>query len=413
LRIQALCYQTHLGISLVGGDCSLGREFFIQTHYDIVIIGGGPAGSSAGIALAHAGMNTAIIEKKTFPREVLCGEFLSGEVVSAIKEFGLYDDFLSLYPNKVTQFRFIPENGVEATHALGFEAYALKRSRLDQLLLNAVKGSGAVVFQPAEVISIQPNENSYKIRCKTSGDDLFLTAHTVIAAYGKQSILDKSLNRVFASYRSGYNGVKYHINNILLNETSGNEIQLYTADGIYCGINRVSENETTLCFLSDRNVNQQDPKNALNALLQRNRKFRSLFACDPLTELRNLPVFGTGNIYFGQRSTVENGIFMIGDAASVIAPLAGDGIGMAMESGKLIASILMEAKTSKFDQHTIEEFYTTAWKHLFSKRLSTALHLQQVAMNSFGGNIGGQLLKFFPQLAGTLIKRTRNVKSII
>ena len=356
-------------------------------------------------------MKVAIIEKKTFPREVLCGEFLSGEVVSAIKEFGLYDEFLSLHPNKVTQFRFIPENGVETSHALGFEAYALKRSRLDQLLLNAAKDSGAVVFQPAEVISIQPNQDLYEIRCKTPGNDVFLFAHTVIGAYGKQNILDKSLNRVFASYRSGYNGVKYHINNNLLNEAAENEIQLFTANGIYCGLNSVSENETTLCFLSDRNVNQQDPKNALNTLLQRNRKFRALFACDPLNELHKLPVFGTGNIYFGRRAVVENGVFMIGDAAAVIAPLAGDGIGMAMESGKLIAAILAEAKKHKFDKRTIEEFYADGWKHLFSKRLFAALHLQQIAMNSFGGNIGGRLLKFFPQLAGTLIKRTRNVKS--
>jgi flavin-dependent dehydrogenase len=173
----------------------------------------------------------------------------------------------------------------------------------------------------------------------------------------------------------------------------------------------VSENETTLCFLSDRNVNQQDPKNALDVLLQRNRKFRSLFACDPLTELRKLPIYGTGNIYFGRRAAVENGIFMIGDAAAVIAPLAGDGIGMAIESGKLIATILTEAKKYKSNKHTIEEFYAAGWKRLFSKRLSIALHLQQVAMNSFGGNMSGQLLKFFPQLAGILIKRTRNVKS--
>ena len=357
-------------------------------------------------------MKAAIIEKRTFPREVICGEFLSGEVISAIKEFGLYDEFLSLHPNKVTRFRFIPENGVEISHALGFEAYALKRSQLDQLLLNAAKDSGTIVFQPAEVISIQPNQDLYEIRCKTPGDDVFLFAHTVIAAYGKQNILDKSLNRAFASYRSGYNGVKYHINNIVLNENTGDEIQLFTANGIYCGINRVSENETTLCFLSDRNVNQQDPKNALDVLLQRNRKFKSLFACDPLTELYKLPVFGTGNIYFGRRAAVENGIFMIGDAAAVIAPLAGDGIGMAMESGKLIAAILTEAKKHKSNKKIIEEFYAAGWKRLFSKRLSTALHLQRVAMNSFGGNIGGQLLKLFPQLAGILIKRTRNVKSI-
>ena len=383
----------------------------IDAHFDIVIIGGGPAGSSAGVSLARNGIKVAIIEKKVFPREVLCGEFLSGEVVSAIKEFGLYDDFLSLHPNRVTQFIFIPENGFEAAHSLGFQAFALKRSHLDLLLLNAAKDSGAVVFQPAEVISMRKGQDSYEVRCKTPENEFSLFAHTVIAAYGKQSFLDKSLKRGFVSHPSGYNGIKYHINNRLLHEMDGTAIQIFSANGIYCGVNRVNENETALCFLSDRNVNQHDTKNALNVLLQRNRKFRMLFACDPLSELQKCTVYGTGNIFFGQRDVVENGIYMIGDAAAVIAPLAGDGIGMAMESGALLATLLTDAKEHNLDKRTTEILYAAEWERLFRKRLSVAFRLQQIAMNSFGGNLGGYLMKFFPRLTETMIKRTRNIIS--
>ena len=48
-----------------------------------------------------------------------------------------------------------------------------------------------------------------------------------------------------------------------------------------------------------------------------------------------LLIFGTGNIYFGKKNLVENGIYMVGDASGIIAPLSGDGIGMAFESAKI------------------------------------------------------------------------------
>ncbi len=348
-----------------------------------------------------------MIEKKIFPREVLCGEFLSHEVISALKEFGLYDEFLSMHPNRVTQFRFIPENGVEARHALGFEAFALKRSHLDQLLLSNATSSGATVFQPAEVISIQRRENSFEVLCKTSDGMRTFFANNVVAAYGKQNILDKQLKRDFVSHRSGYNGIKYHVNKNMMNDFADNEILIFSANGIYCGVNSIGSNEATICFLSDKNVNQQDPKNALNVLLEKNTKFRSLFVRDPFPELQKLPVYGTGNIFFGRRNVVEHGIYMIGDAAGVIAPLAGDGIGMAIESGTLIAQVLIESKKNNFNNKATESLYAKEWNDLFSKRLTVALRLQKFAMNSRGGNLGGKMMKYFPSVTENLIRWTR------
>jgi len=372
-----------------------------------LIIGGGPAGSSAAISLANKGMTVAMIEKKTFPREVLCGEFLSHEVTSALKSFGLYDEFLSLKPNRVTHFRFIPESGSAATHPLGFEGFALKRSLLDQLLIRKAKSLGTTVVQPAEVVSMRRVNNFYEILCKTSKGIETYAAYTVIGAYGRQNIIDKSLQRSFASSRTGYSGIKYHVPKEMLNGAADNEIRIFSSNGIYCGVNYVSDAEATLCFLSDKGINQLDPKNALNELLEKNSAFRELFTHDPLPTLVKLPVYGTGNIFFGKRSVIENGVFMIGDAARVIAPLAGDGIGMAIESGILAATVLTEAKKNKRSAAETETLYKKEWNNLFLKRIRVALRLQQFALNSRGGNIGGRLMQRFPLLTEKLIQWTR------
>lgn len=348
-----------------------------------------------------------MIEKKSFPREVLCGEFLSHEVTSALKSFDLFDEFLSLKPNRVTHFRFIPENGAATTHPLGFEGFALKRSLLDQLLLKKAKSLGTTVVQPAEVVSMRRVNNIFEILCKTQKGIETYAAYHVIGAYGRQNIIDKSLQRPFASSRSGFSGVKYHIPKNVLHRLDQDEIQIFSSNGIYCGVNCVSEDEATLCFLSDKNINQLDPKNALYELLEKNASFRELFIHDPLPTLLKLPVYGTGNIFFGKRSVVENGIYMIGDAARVIAPLAGDGIGMAIESGMLVATILTEANKNSYSSAKTEALYKKEWNNLFSKRIRVALGLQQFALNSRGGNIGGQLMRHFPLVTEKLIRWTR------
>jgi flavin-dependent dehydrogenase len=79
-------------------------------EYDIAIIGGGPAGSAAGLYLSSAGFNTCLIERKKFPREVLCGEFLSGEVSLLLKELNLFEKFLSLNPVKISRFNGLENN---------------------------------------------------------------------------------------------------------------------------------------------------------------------------------------------------------------------------------------------------------------------------------------------------------------
>ncbi|MEK6552371.1 MAG: FAD-dependent oxidoreductase, partial [Bacteroidota bacterium] len=94
--------------------------------YDAAIIGGGPAGSTAALYLNDLGFNVCLIEKKNFPRETLCGEFLSKEVIDSLKNLNLFDGFLKLNPNPITNFKFYNDSNDPIETKLKFPAYGIK-----------------------------------------------------------------------------------------------------------------------------------------------------------------------------------------------------------------------------------------------------------------------------------------------
>ena len=65
-------------------------------HYDAIVIGGGPSGSTTALMLARAGWAVALVEKSQFPRPKVCGEFISASTFPLLAEFGLLDDVRGL-----------------------------------------------------------------------------------------------------------------------------------------------------------------------------------------------------------------------------------------------------------------------------------------------------------------------------
>ena len=151
-----------MGISLV--DC-YSKELLmsLKDHYDVAIIGGGPAGSIAAIYLSRFGLEVCLIEKKKFPRDVLCGEFLSQEVTALLKDLKLFDEFLELSPVLISRFKSVNESGTEIRSNLSFPAYAVKRSYFDNFLLNEAINSGVKVYQPAEADFIGREDNKFLV----------------------------------------------------------------------------------------------------------------------------------------------------------------------------------------------------------------------------------------------------------
>ena len=153
-----------------------------------------------------------------------------------------------------------------------------------------------------------------------------------------------------------------------------------------------------------RNKLQYSPKELLLQLSRQNKKFNSLLNQNFFDSIDKFQVYGTGNIYFGKRDIVNEGIFYIGDAAGVIAPLVGDGIGMAVQSARLVSDILCRNNLVQ-EKAGIE--YENEWRDRFLRRLSLAGIIQKIVLNNSFRNPGIKMVSFFPGALSTIIKYTR------
>lgn len=377
---------------------------------DILIVGGGPAGSTAALYLSQFGFDITIVEKKIFPREVLCGEFLSKEVTDVLKDLNIFDDFLSLKPNELKTFRAIDDSDTELKSDLNFDAYSMKRSVFDSFLLEKAKSRNVKVIQPAEVISITKNNSGFISEIIEGADNkLQINAKLIIAAYGKQNILDKKLERGFLNTKSNLNGVKFHLPIILLNDAFSDEIRIYTDEELYCGMNQVSDNEMTVCFLENRKLSKIPSRERLIEVIKSNKNFQKVFKEEAIDYIKTTNIHGTGNIFFGKREVVENGIIMVGDAARVISPLAGDGIGMAMESAKLLYSVISEYNIANLNEIILS--YKKQYEKKFTNRLMTAKIIQRIILNRISRIVGFSFAKKYPAILPYLIKFTRSNKT--
>ncbi|MBK8740329.1 MAG: FAD-dependent monooxygenase [Betaproteobacteria bacterium] len=78
----------------------------MESRYDAIIVGGGPAGATAGILLAQAGWRIAIVEKARFPRRKVCGEFISGTTWPLLRQLGVTGELLELAGPRCAASRF-------------------------------------------------------------------------------------------------------------------------------------------------------------------------------------------------------------------------------------------------------------------------------------------------------------------
>jgi flavin-dependent dehydrogenase len=374
-------------------------------HFEIAIIGAGPAGSTAAMLLARSGFDVCLIEKRSFPREVLCGEFLSHEVTDHLKHAGLFEAFLALSPNPVRSLRLHGERGEDVHTAFSFPAYGLSRGKFDAFLLSAAKDAGATVLQPADVKEIVRTSGGFLLRLDASGEIVTLTSAKLVGAHGKRSSLDRVLRRGFVGERSPLSGFKVHVDARAFPRLDMTAIHLFARKGMYYGINAVDGGNLTVCWLERKKGGGIPPRLRLPPLLA-DAGISPAFA--PQISLRIPQIYGGGNLYYGRKKVVVDGVFMIGDAAGMIAPLAGDGIGMAVESARLVSHIVREQRFKDFSDARTESMYSSEWSALFRKRRMVAGAIQTAILNRPSLGLCVRLANMFPFLLTIIIGSTRS-----
>ncbi|HET6491394.1 MAG TPA: FAD-dependent monooxygenase, partial [Burkholderiales bacterium] len=148
--------------------CSGSASTGMRTDYDAMIVGAGPAGSTAAILLASAGWSVALIEKQAFPRRKVCGECIGASNLPLLATLGIGDTFARLAGPELREVALFCGDRVlqaplpavpNARHPWG---RALGRESFDMLLLERARELGVSIWQPWSARAIDGSAGAFR-----------------------------------------------------------------------------------------------------------------------------------------------------------------------------------------------------------------------------------------------------------
>jgi len=315
---------------------------------DVAIVGAGPAGSTLAALLAARGVQVAVFDRDPFPRDKLCGEFLSYDALPVLEPLGVLDAVDRAGAPRIEHCRVI---GARRTYEFSLPQAARGVSRLlfDDLLLRTAEARGAQRRDGVTVTDLGA-----------------LNARVVVGAWGRWGRFDQQLNRGFVRDRSHRNfGFKRHYRG----EHAHGTIDLYAFRRGYLGVNAVEGGITNICGLvhaSRLSGHKGRWESFVETIRAEEPQLERLYAAQqPAQEgfLSSEPVI------FRARSAVEGGVFMIGDASGVIDPLTGNGMAMAVQSALLVAPMILRLLEQPAKRGEIEDEYRRRHRLFFEPRI--------------------------------------------
>ncbi|GAB3967049.1 hypothetical protein GCM10028806_08660 [Spirosoma terrae] len=363
---------------------------------DILIIGGGLAGLTAGIHLAQHGLRVTLIEKHPYPQHKVCGEYVSNEVLPYLEQLGIVFDDVA--PSRIERFLFSTVAGKTIESRLPLGGFGISRYVFDAILYRKALADGVLIVQD-QVIDVQFKNDSFDATTLTGNT---YTSKIVIGAYGKRSGLDKQLGRRFIEENSPWMGVKAHYRASFPDDL----VSLHHFEGGYCGLSQVENNVVNACYLVSYNSFKKH-KNVMafqQQVLSQNPFLNEFFATAvPLFE-KPLTI---SQISFARKEPVEKHVLMCGDTAGVIHPLCGNGMAMAIHSARIVSELIVQffrkSITSRAD---LEHRYLTSWNNAFKTRLTTGRIIQSLLQNATLSSALMGSLQRMPAALPLIIRRT-------
>lgn len=318
------------------------------------VIGGGPAGALAAIECRRHGLRVALWERGRFPRDKVCGEFLSPEALPALE-----DEIPAALARAAWIYRaeMIPRRGRARAFDLPQPGRGLSRWVMDQALWQAAKGCGVEAMDGAAVVEVRRNgqdaDGGPDFEVITRDENARRRVRRLLVACGRWWKID-GLPSPGAEGRppggSSWMGIKAHFSGVAPRAA----VELYFFPGGYCGLSPIEDGLYNACGLVHSRVTRAHGKAATANLAE---WLASVARHEALNErLRGAAQVSstvtTAPVLPARRQAAWQDVLAAGDAAGFLDPFTGDGMAMALHGGRMAGKTLAAACRANGDGGT-------------------------------------------------------------
>jgi len=364
-------------------------------EFDVIVCGGGPGGSSTAAFLSDSGKKVLFLEKARFPRDKTCGDAISGKSMGIIKKLGLYDK-VSKTPNAIINaIGFSSPNGAyvrievpSKEDGVKEAGFVCRREISDNIYFqNAKSKPNVTTLENTEVTDLIFGEDGKSvigvIAKSADGRQQEYYAKVVVGGDGANSVVARKVGLAendpkhwCLAVRAYYAGVKD------VNDT----IELHFNKRVLPGYFWVFPSDGGKANVGLGMLVSDVRRNKINLSLL----MEDIIANDPLFKerfkdaKRITPIKGWNLPLGSERKKIYgSGYVLVGDAASLIDPFTGEGVGNALMSGYIASQVINEAfAANDFSEHFFKQYYDRLWGEI-GREMEISYNMQRYGKYTF------------------------------
>mgnify|MGYP001161482396 CR=1 FL=1 len=374
---------------------------------DVIIIGGGPAGCSAALGLNQLGYHVILCDQAKFPRDKICGEFISPAADPILDRLGVLDDIEALTPKRLKGVAISSYEGEELIIDYPCQpgqierptSLSVPRYELDSLFIEQVRRVGVEIREQNKITDFLFKEGCVSgVKGWDENKSSFtLKAPLVIDAGGRNSLSLKKFNLKRESSRNAKIAMAAHWQGAQIPD---DYCYMHVSRPGYTGISSVNQDKVNVVLVVDQNsMRGEKPDSFYGRMVMKNRFRRKILQnAECLESVRAVESLG-----FSVKPIPCGGLLAVGDAMGFIDPFTGEGIYLSLRSSEIAVQIADLALKNADVSLEFLKIYEKKRKQEFEKKFLLSRILQKIIYNQFFCDQVVRVLKEKRELAEILV----------
>ncbi len=354
---------------------------------DVIVIGAGPAGSAMATLLAQEGYSVLLLEKGVFPRDKVCGDFVSPKGLLHLKKLGCYEKIASrdLTPIQRTSVYLngskLYEGSLPQLPGYPPFAYAIPRNELDEILFRRAQEAGAVTVEGCHVVGFHTTPTIVCVEAQQAGRKKRFAGRVIIGADGANSVVARFADLMMNDARYVFPSIRGYCRGL-----SFEEAILFVDEDFFPGFGWIFPVRGDLSNVGVGMVKETMGKHGIS-LKDFWRRFETFIQSIAhkrgksveITSTKGWPIKSYGG---ARRNFFERGL-LIGEAACFVDPISGEGIPLALESAELgFETLKLAFDRGDFSTNTLAD-YERRWKNRWDPDLKVSDLIVSIVRNRY------------------------------